>query len=413
LSFLSRSIVLVAAVCALSPAACVSYRPLAASPQRSFARVPDVPQRPLTFEEAAQLVVLRNPELRAARARIAAVNLNPGPDPLRGSLKVADGDVTETSIGTDILALLGIGPRAAEKALARSIRSERIRAHHERARDLIGELALAYALERALADLRVPSSEFDVEAFTNAGLVSRSAGEAARAALVERDSERRILEAEQRDARRDIARLIGSGPEEEAAIVAAPLDWPTPPATNRQRLLLARGDIQRLYAQYCVADHRFRLAVAEQIPNVGLALGANADLQIPLQVLRVSLPLDAPAEARVSEAARAAAFSDLDAGVLNALHDAASTRLTLDAAEARFDGATARLEATTALLDAETGRLADDPQAFTAAVLVMGAQVQAFRELRRATIGLARARVAAARAAGWPTSAMVAKGGAR
>ncbi len=409
MSCFSRS---TAVVALLLLTGCVSYRPLVASPRRSLTRVPDVPQRPLAFAEAAELVVLRNPALRAARARIAAVNLDPGPDPLLGSLKVADGDVTETLIGTDILALLGIGPRAAEKALARSIRSERIRAHHQQARDLVGELALAYALERALADLRVPSDELDVEAYTQAGLVSTSAGEAAHAALVERDSERRILDAQRRDARRDIARLIGSGPEDEAAIVAAPLGWPTAPAADRKKLLLARGDIQTLYARYCVADHRFRLAVAEQTPDVGLALGGNFDLEIPVQLLRISLPLDAPAEARVAEAARAAAFADLDAGVLEAMHDAASTALTLEAAEARADGARARLEAATALLEAEVGRLGDDPNAFTSAVLVMGTQVQAFRELRNATIALVRARVAAARAAGWPTAAMVG-GGAR
>lgn len=367
----------------------------------------EVPAGPLAFEDAVRLLVMRHPELRATRADIAAVNTNPGPRPLVGSTQVMDGNVTETMIGTDILSLLGIGPRRAERALARAVRSEAVCRHHERARDLVAELAEAYAVDRVLRDLEPPDYALDIEAFESAGLASRSVIAAARSVAAEAGAEARILDVERRDARRAIARLIAAAPGGVLETVPVDPSWPALTEPERRRLVLARGDLQRLLAAWRVADKRYRFQIARQYPNLFLGLGGNVDMRVPMQLIRVDLPLDAPAEARAAEHARSAAFHRLDAGVLNALHEADAARLDLEAAQALLTGRAQRREAAIALIEAERAHLDTDPSGLGRLVLVSGRYVDAVRQHREAAVAAARARVRAARAAGWPTPQMV------
>jgi outer membrane protein TolC len=318
-----------------------------------------------------------------------------------------DGRVTETMIGTDILSLLGIGPRAAERALARALRSERICAHHERARALVGELAEAFAVERALRGLEPPEAALDIEAFESAGLASKSVLAAARSVRAEGEAERRILDAQWQDARREIARLIAAAPD--AALDIAPVGdgWPSLAEPDRQRLVLARGDLQRLLASWRVADRRYRYAVARQYPNLVVGLGTNVDMRTPMQLVRLELPLDAPAEARAASHARDAAFHRLDAGVLGAMHDAESARLGLVESEAMLESSTERQRAARALLRAQGALLETTPTALGAYVLVAGREIDAAHQVREAAVAAARARVRAARAAGWPAPEML------
>lgn len=389
---------------------CVRYQRQAASIEASALSLPDAPSGALPFEEAVRLLVARNPRLKATRAAIAAVNVSPGPRPLIGGMQIMDGRAGETMIATDILSLLGLGPRKAEIAMRRAMRDERVQAHHELARDLVAELAEAYAVERALRDLPSPQVDVDIAAFERAGLASDSILVAAHSVLAEGQAESRVIAAALQDARRRIVELLGAAPGADIEPTGAGADWPRLPEIDGNRLVLARGDLQTLLAKWLVADKSYRFAVRRQMPNLILGVGGNVDLNMPMQLVSLELPLDASAEARAQDRARAVAFHELEAGVLAALHDAASTRLAWDAAAAHRDGMGERRKAAAALLGAERASLETDPRALDRVVFVAGRSVDAARQNREAAVREARARVRAARAAGWPTPEVVGEG---
>lgn len=138
------------AMAALCLGACQAYRPEPRStPERAVtAQAP--PAGPLAFAQALRLLVERNPELAALRARAGGgVNLRPNDASLDAELEVEDGRASQLTVGTDLLALFGLGARPAQQALARAVRSEALARHHERARELAAELATAYAEDRS------------------------------------------------------------------------------------------------------------------------------------------------------------------------------------------------------------------------------------------------------------------------
>ena len=391
---------------------CVQYRAQPASIETTAVSFPEAPTGPLAFEDAVRLLVRRNPQLKATRAAICAVNVSPGPRPVVGGMQVVDGRAGETMLAGDVLSLLGLGPRKAEIAARRAMRDERVQRHHELARDLVAELAEAYAVELALRELPSPKTELDVSAFDAAGLASRSVLAAARAVVAEGDAEARVINALLLDARREIVALVGATPGSDVEPTGATQVWPAVDEPDRDRLVLARGDLLRLMANWHVADRAYRHAIARQVPNLIVGLGGNVDLQVPMQLVRVELPLDAPAEARARDQARTVAFHELEAGVLAALHEAQSAQYELDAANARRDGTAERRTAANALLDAERALLETDPAALDRVVFVAGRAVDAARQHREASVRAARARVRAARAAGWPTPDVVGEDGA-
>ena len=382
---------------------CVRYQPQVASIETSAVSLPDAPTGPLAFDDAVRLLVKRNPQLKATRSAIAAVNTKPGPRPVIAGTQIMDGRMGETMIATDVLSLFGLGPRKAEMAMQRAMRDERVQRHHERARDLVAELAEAYAVELALRELPSPQSSLDIDAYEKAGLASGSVLAAARAVVAEGDAEARVIAAQLQDARRRIVELVGAAPGADIEPIGATPTWPQVAEADRDRLVLARGDLQRLLAGWVAADKAYRYALKRQMPNLLVGLGGNVDLQVPMQMVSVELPLDAPAEARARAHAREVAFHELEAGVLGALHEAESSRLELEAAAARRDGTRERRTAAQALLDAERALLETDPSALDRMVFVSGRAVDAARQDREASVRAARARVRAARAAGWPT----------
>lgn len=398
-----RPIVFLSACCVLLAAGCARYRTQVVRVEASAAALPTTPSGPLAFEDAVRLLVARNPELKATRAAVAAVNTRPGPKPLVGSTQVMDGTLTETMLRTDVLSLLGMGPRRAETALARAVRDERIRRHHERSRDLVADLAEAYAIELALRELPVPEASIDVSAFEEAGLASASILAAARSVASEGAAESEVIAARLADARREVAHLVGAAPQTDLRPIGVDAAWPQVAEAERARLVLARGDLQRLLAAWHVADKQYRFQIARQYPNLILGLGGNVDMNTPMQLIQLELPLDAPAAARAAEQGRRVAFHELEAGILNAVHAAASARLDVRAAEARLRAAEARRSAARELLVARKAHLETDPVALENVILVAGRLVDAARQHREAAVAAARARIRAARAAGWPS----------
>ncbi|MBL9087442.1 MAG: hypothetical protein JNM10_09895, partial [Planctomycetia bacterium] len=128
--------VFVALLLPLSLPACVRYRPAPVSTSGLCAAVEAPPAGPLAYDAAVRWAVLHNPELRALAARAAAVNVEPAAEPIGvGAERDMDGRYA-TMLSFDVLSLLGVGPRQAERALARARRSEAALAHLERARDV-------------------------------------------------------------------------------------------------------------------------------------------------------------------------------------------------------------------------------------------------------------------------------------
>jgi hypothetical protein len=408
----------------LAGSGCVSYLPREASVELAGASLAEGPDGLLAFSDAVRRLVARHPELQALRAEAAAVNLHPGPEPLEIGMEIMDWRASQALLSAELLSLFGIGPRDARRALARALKDERVLALHERARELVADLAEAFAVERALREQEPLALPLDVEAYEKAGLAPGAVLSAGRAALSEAEAENEILATRLAEARRRIVELVGARPGAQVEPADLPEPWPPLPDGDPQRLLYARGDLQRLFASYRVADHRYRTAIAEQAPGLHVGVGAHRgttqeagslhggpgaehDVTLPMQMVALRLPIGAPAEARAAEHGREAAWHRLEAGVQRAMHDAESARNDLVAAEAMERGARDRRAAARALFEAETERVRTDPEALTALVFMAGEEVMAVRRLREASVEAARARAQAARAAGWPTAAYV------
>ncbi len=385
--------------------ACAAYRPARASLETARRSVAPLPEGPLSFETAVRLLVARHPELKALRAEALAVNRRPGPEPLFPNMEIMDGRAGETLLEGEVLSLLGVGPQRARTALARAVFDERVRALEARARTLVGELAEAFLVEATLRRLESPVPALDLDAYERAGLLPGAALAAGRAALAEARAEEAVVRSRLREARRRIGELLGADPGHEPRPEDPPPDWPALEPGDPERLLLARGDLKQALAAWVVADRDYYRAVKEQWPALMVGVGGNVDLSIPMQMVRVRLPLGAPAEARARHAAREGAWHRMEAAVQGALHEALAARIELEEAEAELEGAQAAREAARALLQAEAERARTDPQAFAALVLAAGQEVGAARRVRETSVEHARDRVRAARAAGWPSPA--------
>jgi hypothetical protein len=382
---------------------CTAYRPELVRTPAAADRAPAPPTEALTFDRALVLMVERNPELRALGAEARGVNLRPYDAELRGILEVEDDRVMQATLGTDVLALLGIGPRPAQRALASAMRYERLAMRLERTRELAGELAVAFAALGELDALVATVTPLDVSAYRRAGLAAPSDATESAAARIGWGAEREIVALEARRHRLTIARLIGSGPEHDVQVLPPSASWPRVPAPDERALLYARADLQRLAAALAVADREARLAAARQWPNVGIDFGAVFDPTDPFGMLEVSLPLAAAGEARAALARRDAARLALEAGVLAARHDAAQAQIALTEADANLRYAQGMWDGRHAAVRAARLRASIDTKDLSMAVRMEGEEIESARDLREARLMRARARVEAAVAAGWPS----------
>ena len=351
-----------------------------------------------------------DPDLLALRARAAAVNLSPTREPIEAEAgKDSDGR-KEGAVTLDALSLLGLGTRPAELALACARRSEAWLRHHERAREIAGEIAATFAVERALTDLATPSVPLDAEAYVRAGL---EAG-AARGAVASTDAQ---CEGRARRARRGAGartdarsrRLLGAGPE--ADVMPAPVDaaWPIVPTATPAALLVTRGDVQRSLAEFETADAEYRRAVALQYPSLLLSRGSRSTPRRSSAASASACPIGAAPEARAAEQAREAARQEVAVACSSTgCSDAADARDALALADLRLE--TARTPAPPPTRSSSAPRRPTSrpgrarcsrrsSRAVTSSTTATG--------MREATVEAAQARVEAARAAGWPSAEAV------
>ena len=381
---------------------CLGYRPAPLDverPLRETARPPE----PLTYEAAVRFAVEHDPDLLALRARAEAVNVSPPKEPIEVGAGVDADHRFQADASLDALSLLGLGTRNSERALACARRSEAWIAHHQRVREVAGEIAEAFAVEAAFAALpATPRLDTDAAAYVRAGLEGSVAESAAKATQADREVEDSARATERRANRLALARRLGVRGEVVPAGLPPgfpPVDPPVPAVVVR-----ARAEVQRRIAAFEVADRQVWRAVAGQYPAVLLEPGIAADPASLFGAVRLRIPVGAGREVTAAHAAREAARQDVEGAVLDALREADESRTRWEAAELALAAARGRLDAEQQLFRASLTRaqVAGGPVIET--VAAADTVVESARSLREAAVEAARARVRAAIAAGWPSA---------
>jgi outer membrane protein TolC len=391
---------LAAAVLAVGASGCAAYRPAPLDVERPL-RATTKLAGPIAYEAAVRTAVERNPDLTALRARASAVNLRPTKEPIEVSGGVDADHRAEATVALDALSLLGLGVNRADRVLAYARRDEALLAHHVRAREIAGEIAEAFAVERALNDLPAADLSVDASIYVRAGFASSSAETAAAATKEDWAAEAAVRVFERQSNRLALARLLGMTPA-DVVPAAVPDAWPPVPAAEPRAVLAARAEIQRRVAAFEVADAELRRAVAAQYPALVLEPGIAADPTSLFGAVRLRIPVGASGEVRAAECAREAARGDVESAVLDALRDASRSRQELVAASAVRAAAERRLEANAELFRVGRTRLEVSDGSVVEVVLSADAVVDAARAVREARVAEAKARVRAALDAGWP-----------
>ncbi len=380
--------------------ACVSYQAAPVDVEATVLDAPAPPEGALPYARAVEWAVLHNPDLLALRQRAAAVNVSVPPVPPELKAGVDSDQNPEAILVLDVFSLLGIGRRGADKALARARRNEAWMRHHERAREITIEIAEAYEVERVLAELPLPRVTFDPRPYVRAGFAPASAETVMRAATesVRAEGERR--EAERAANRLALLRLLGATPLGKVEIATA--SWQEPPPAEWRAVLKARADLQRQLASYEVAEAEFRRAVAEQYPALVISPSVGGDPVGLFGAVGITLPVGASKEARAAESARDAARLELQGAVLDALRDAETSRHAAAAAGSGLAAARARRAAQEEILRTAMAELEARSGSFLDVVFAVEGLVDAATAEREAALDEARARVRAARDAGYP-----------
>ncbi len=394
--------VAVASLATLALSGCAGYRAAPLDVGRPLRPSAPPGAAAWSFDAAVAYAIEHNPDLVALRARALAVNVHPPREPVEGSLGTDSDRRWEAGLSVDALSLLGLGSRPYEVALACARRSEAFLAHHERARAIAGEIAEAIAVERALVGLVQPGYRVDVSSFVRAGLESGSAETAAAATEEAWRAEQAARVAEAESARLALVRALGLPPGSPMQVAPVPAEWPTVPAADPAALVSARADVQRRIAAFETADRELRLAVRGQYPSVILEPAVAFDPATLFGAVRLRLPTGMSGAVRAAEAAREAARADVESAVLDAQREAGEARAHWTAAGAALSAARKRAEASSALLASSRLRLEVASGSPVETVAAADAVVEAAASLRAAALEEARARVRAARAAGWP-----------
>lgn len=397
----SPAVVLAAALALLG---CAQYRSAPLDPERPL-RASSAPAStaPLSFDDAVRFAIEHNPDLVALRARAAAVDLDPAREPIEASAGTDSDHRGEFGVSLDALSLLGLGMRPYDVALACARRSEAMLAHHARAREIAGEIAESFAVERALGTLVEPDDKVDVSAFVRAGLESGAAETASAATAASGDAERAARVGERESNRIALARLLGVAPGTVVRMAPVAPNWPEVTRPTPAQLVVTLGEVQRRIAAFEVADREVRRAVQAQYPSVMLEPGIAMDPTALFGAVRLKLPVNLAPEVRALESAREAARADVESAVLDGVREADESRARWTATGPALAAARKRVESSSALLKGARLRLEVSTGSPIETVLSADAVVDAAVAVRAATVDEARARVRAARAAGWPS----------
>ncbi len=352
----SSPVLCVALAAAAVVAGCARYRAAPLDVERPLrAPAAPVPTAPWTYDVAVRYAVEHNPDLLALRARVAAVNVNPAREPVDTGGGVDMDGRWSVDVSFDALSLLGLGTRPYDVALACARRDEATLEHHARAREIAGEIAETFVVERALSALPEPDFHVDVSAFVRAGLESGAADTASAATSANGEAEKSAREAERRANRYVFARLLGLPPGVEPKLAPVAVDWPAVPEPTPSALVAARADVQRKVAAFETADRDLRRAVRAQYPSIMIEPGVAFDPTSVFGAVRLKLPVGMAPEVRALESAREAARADVESAVLDAVRDAGEARVRWGATGPALSAARKRVDSSAALLQGSPG----------------------------------------------------------
>lgn len=380
-------------------AGCVSYERDDATVQTIAAEIATRTGGTFSFDDAVDLAMRQNAELRAAEVAVRAADAaTTVPLTVRSDYR---GRPETIEILIDPVELLGLGPRGAmiEAAEARHVQAV---AELANARwRVIAAIAEEFAIHAALAQLQVPDLQLDVDAFESAGLASAVAAQQLRAAQAKQVSEQAELDRAHSDNLARLRELLGLPGNAALQLTPLPDAWLRQP-DGRDSELLTRPDLAVAVARFRVADRKFRQAVAEQYPT--LRLGPNISLiDAPLRAMgMLFVPVAMHGRAKAAQQQREAMRVQLEAAYLAAHREASLREQQLVASAARAAATRLSLQASVGTLDAARTAFEVELSAFgpfsNAAVMVMRNTM----EHRRAAIDHARAMVRRAKAWGWP-----------
>lgn len=251
--------------------------------------------QPLTPNALAVIAVLRNPDLKAQRAKIGvtdaqafAARLLPDPTFQANFDKLLSGpdkfNGYGAQIGFDLNALRTAAvTRHSSEAQKRQVRLDLAWAEWNTAGQARLQGVRVVELERQLqlTIASVGSAEKMFAAVSRAagrGDVSATDLDARRQALVDAQSKLRQAQSSLVSARTDLDKQLGLPPETRLDL-SPPGDNPTPPPAEVlvKQAIDRRLDLQALRAGYQASEADLHKAVLEQFPNVSLALAGASD----------------------------------------------------------------------------------------------------------------------------------------
>ena len=382
-------------------AACVSYdaQPIDLGEIAERANAPEVPV-PLAFADAVGFALQHNPQLQALAAQARAAGADIAATEIQGQWS---SDVSRMALMVDPVALLRLGQRGRVIDLTKAREGEALAALAAARWRLIGRIAEVFAAHWALATLRPPLLQADVQAFAAAGLASPNNIAQAGAALAGATAEQRTLTAERSALLAELRQSLGV--PANALLVLLPIEPPMPaPPPLTEAALLARPDLRMAHARYDVAEAEFARACADQYPSLQI----GPDLPLGARGIEgmawFKIPLDAAGPAHAARERRIAARNNLVEAFVAASNDAATAQLADEVAQAKLAAAAAAAEASASAANAAQAALTVEVDVFERFAERATMAVRDAAERRSAAIAAARARVRLATARGWPTA---------
>ena len=383
----------------LLAAACVAYEPDHIDASIAAREVEVRVGGSFDVERALRYALVQNPDLRVLEAEVRAAHAETVvPLSVLGEFR---GRNQAVGAVVDPVELLGLGPRggAIDEAEARAVAAVAALAN-ERWQILAGVVE-CFLVDAALAELEVIQPRVDPRAFEQAGLAAVSDAANLRAAEARARAEVAALERDRVVNRERLRQLLGL--PASASLEMFPIDsgWLQQPPSHAG-VLLGRPDLRLATERFRAADAAFRKAVADQYPS--LQLGPNVSLLgDPLRAmatLRVPIGMHGAAEA--ARARRDAAREKVLDEFLHAQEEAATSEVNLSAATDFEVAAVASFRASRTAFEAARVAVEVDPDAFAAYARAAAALQGRTATRRTAAVQLARAKIARARAFGWP-----------
>lgn len=378
--------------------ACVGYQPAEVVLTDVAHAADSVPGGTYTFAAAIATALRDNPRLLALAAAARAA----GAEVPTTELQVEwDGDERSLTAMLDPVALLRLGQRGADATLV-ATRADAAIAELAAARwQTCVAIAEAFLVLGTLDSIAVPDITVDPAPFVAAGLAAPVAAAQVNAARAAAQAERAAIAAERATTLAALRALCGRSTAVTFTANGPGPELPSPP-TDRQQALLGRPDLALALQQYRVADAGFRAAVAAQYPSLmlGPEFALRGGMIDPMAIVRLPIGADGPAAAARDR--RDAARAELTVAYLAADADATAARERLNAAEAIARARAAAATAARGALATATVAVQTEIDAFGPLAEAAPMAIRETVEAREAALELARARIRAAAAFGWP-----------